>query len=296
MSRLKAVKPEEAKPSKPKILIYGKPGVGKTFTSLDFPSCYFIDTEGGADLPHYTAKLNKSGGVYYGIEQGSLDFVNVIEQVKALATEKHDYKTLIIDSATKLFNNEVAKEVDKLGDKDVFGASKKPATAKMRQLIGWLQRLDMNVILICHEKVQWGIANGQRAEVGVTFDCYDKLEYELHLALNIIKLPNKRNAIVKKSRLTGFPDGDSFEWSYIEFAKRFGKEILEKESVNLELATPQQVSEIKYLQGIVKLPEGYAEKCLTAANAIDWEEMDSDKLSKVINYIKEKFIPKQEIK
>ena len=43
-----------------------------------------------------------------------------------------------------------------------------------------------------------GIAAGQRAEIGVTFDCYNKLEYELHLALNIVKLPSKRNAIVKK--------------------------------------------------------------------------------------------------
>jgi len=94
MSKLKAVKPKTAEPSKPKILVFGKAGVGKTFTSLDFPKCYYIDAENGASRSHYTDKLDKAGGVYLGVEQGSQDFSEVIEQVKALATEKHEYKTL----------------------------------------------------------------------------------------------------------------------------------------------------------------------------------------------------------
>lgn len=265
--------------------MYGKPGVGKTFTSLDFPNCYFVDTEGGADLPHYTDKLKDSGGVYFGIEQGSLDFGTVIGQIQALATEKHDYKTLVIDSITKIFNNEVAKEADRLGDKDAFGASKKPAVAMMRQLISWIQRLDMTVILISHEKIQWGMVNKQRAEIGVTFDCYDKLEYELHLALNIVKLPTKRNAIVTKTRLTGFGDGEVFEWSYKEFAKRYGKDILEADTTQIILATPAQITDIKRLLSLVKLPEGQVEKWLTAGNTSCWEDMDSDKLGKLIIYI-----------
>jgi len=291
-SKLKAIQPESAKASKPKVLIFGKPGVGKTWTSLDFPGVYYIDCEGGADMPHYTDKLKKAGGVYYGVEQGSLDFNNVIGQLQALATEKHPYKTVIIDSITKIFNNEVAKAADLLGDKDAFGASKKPAVALMRQLISWIQRLDMNVILIAHEKPQWGMVNGQRTETGVTFDCYEKLEYELHLALNIVKVLDKRNAIVRKSRLTGFPDGEVFKWSYEEFAKRYGRDVIEQEATQLVLATPEQIKEIKYLLDIVKLPDGQAEKWLTAANAANWQEMDTDKLAKTIDFIKDKYIPK----
>src|ERR1700733_12615163 len=96
-SKLKAVDPKAAEPSRPKITIFGKPGVGKTWGALDFPNVYYIDTEGGADLAHYTDKLKKSGGVYFGPEQGASDFETVIEQVKALATEDHSYKTLLID-------------------------------------------------------------------------------------------------------------------------------------------------------------------------------------------------------
>ena len=279
-SKLKAVKPEEAKPSRPKVLIYGKPGVGKTWTSLDFPKCYFIDCEGGANLPHYTDKLTKSGGIYYGIEQGSLDFSNVIGQLQALATEKHEYRTVVIDSITKIFNNEIAAESDRLASANKvneFGRDKKPAVSYIKTLISWIQRLDMTVILIAHEKPLWGMVSGQRAEIGVTFDCYDKLEYELHLALNIVKLPTKRNAVIKKSRLLNFEDNTAFEWSYEEFAKRYGREILEGEAAQLILATPEQVEEIKRLVELLKLPDNQVDKWLTAANSDSWENMDSDK-------------------
>src|SRR5262249_38170256 len=103
-SKLKAVDPKAAEPSKPKILIFGKPGVGKTWGSLDFPSVYYIDTEGGADLKHYTDKLTKAGGMYFGPEQGSLSFASVLEQIQALATERHSFRTVVIDSISKLMN------------------------------------------------------------------------------------------------------------------------------------------------------------------------------------------------
>ena len=238
--RLKAVDPKAAEPSKPKVLIFGKPGVGKTWTALDFPSVYYIDTEGGADLQHYTDKLKASGGMYLGPEQGSTSFETLIEQITALATEKHHFRTVVIDSITKLFLLEIAREAERLGDKNAFGADKKPAVAYMRRLVSWLTRLDMNVILIAHEKVVWGKdEKGVQTVIGETFDAWDKLEYELHLCLNIIKTGSTRRALVRKSRLTGFPDSDTFKWSYEEFASRYGRDVMETEAKQVELATPR---------------------------------------------------------
>lgn len=283
-SKLKAVDPTIAEPSKPKILIYGRPGVGKTWSSLDFPSCYYIDTEGGADLGHYTKKLKDSKGAYFGIEQGSLDFSTVIEQLEALATEEHNYKTVVIDSITKIFNLEVAREAEKLGDKNSFGADKKPAIAMMRRLISWLQRLDMNVILIAHAKPLWGKdAKGERSEIGETFDAWDKIEYELHLCLNIVKSIPNRIAKINKTRLIGFPDGGTFAWSYEEFAKRYGKDIIEKDAKKLVLATQEQLLALDKLLESVKLPEGIQDKWLTAANATSFKEMDSDKIQAILD-------------
>lgn len=288
MSKLKAIDPKTAEPSKPKILIFGKPGVGKTWTSLDFPSVYYIDTEGGANLSHYTDKLKKSGGVYFGPDQGSQDFAEVIDQVKALATEEHGYRTLIIDSLSKVYNNEIAKEMERLGEKDAYGASKKSAIKITRQLINWVDRLDMNVILICHEKAKW--ENDKQA--GATFDAWEKLEYELHLALNIEKRGASRVARIVKSRLEKFEDSSTFDWSYDNFAKLYGREILEGKSKKLVLASPEQITEIKYLVDLLKIEPEVTAKWLEKAKAETWAEMEADKIQACLDVLKKKLDPK----
>ena len=278
-SKLKAVKPKAAEPSKPKVLIYGKPGVGKTWASLDFPNVYYIDTEGGADLGHYTDKLEASGGMYLGVDQGSLDFETIIGQLEALATEKHPYKTVVIDSISKIYNLEITKEAERLGDKNGFGADKKPAIALTKRLISWLNRIDMNVVIIAHEKAEW--RNGE--QVGDTFDAWEKLEYELHLCLNIIRAANKRLYKVRKSRLTGFPEGTTSSWSYQDFAEAYGKDIIEKEVKTLTLATKEQIEEINNLLKTVQLPDGWLKKCLTKADVVGLQELATEDIQKLID-------------
>lgn len=293
MSKLKAVKPENAAPSKPKVLIYGKPGVGKTWTSLDFPGVYYIDTEGGADMAHYTTKLQEAGGVYFGVAQGSLDFSTVLEQIKALATEKHEYRTVVIDSITKIFNNEIAKEAERLevaGIKNEFAKDKKPAVAMIKRLISWLQRLDMNVILIAHEKALW--LRGE--QIGETFDCWDKLEYELHLVLQIIKNGDSRVAKVRKSRLVGFPDAAAFGWSYENFAERGGKGIMEKGASQIVLSTKEQVAELKNLIKTIQIDKELIAKWLTKHNAEKVEEVDTANTLILINYIRKTYLTQGE--
>lgn len=283
-TKLKAVDPKAAEPSKPKILIFGKAGVGKTWTSLDFPSVYYIDTEGGASRDQYTDKLKASGGMYFGPEQGSQDFESVIQEVKTLATEQHSFKTLVIDSISKISNLEISKEQERLGDKDAFGASKKPSTNLTRRLVSWIDRIDMNVILIAHEKPLW--AKGE--QIGETFDAYEKLEYELDLVMQIIKAGANRISRVKKSRLAGFADASTFPWAYNDFADRYGKDVIEKQGEVLKLATPEQLSRLKTLLDVWKAPEGQEDKWLNAAKVSKYDEMDSSKLAAVLNYIETK--------
>lgn len=290
-SKLLAITPEAVEPKKPKVLIFGPPGVGKTWVSLDFPGVFYIDTEGGADLAHYRAKLKNAGGMYLGPEQGSLDFDTVIGQIEALATEQHDYKTIVIDSITKLFNTAITDEQTRLGDKDAFGASKKPAVRNMSKLVRWLNRADMNAVIIAHQKDQWGLdAKGNREVVGQTFDAYEKLEYDLHFVLRIAKIGNgansKRFAHIGKSRLVGFPEGERFDWSYADFAERYGKDVIEKEAVPVVLASAEQVAEVQSLLERVRVPEGTTEKWLTKAGADGWGEMNSDQITGCINNLK----------
>lgn len=284
VSKLKAVKPKTVEPSKAKVLIFGEAGVGKTFFSLDFPSCFFVDAEGGASRAHYTDKLDKAGAMYFGIEQGAQDFNEVIDQVKALATEKHSYKTLVIDSITKLFNNEIAKEMERLGDKDAFGASKKPAIAKTRQLLNWLDKLDMNVILIAHESKEWA----NEKQIGVKADAWEKMAYELDLVLNLKKQGDTRKALIKKSRLQGFPDAGTFDLSYAAFAERYGKDVIESEVKPITLATSEQLEKLTKLLEAWKEPEGWQEKVLTAAKCEGFNDMSAEQIGKTILFIENK--------
>lgn len=285
-SKLKAIDPKKAEPTRPRILVYGAPGVGKTFTSLDFPSPYFLDTEGGANLDHYTSKLKKAKGVYFGPEQGSQDFESIIDQVKALATEDHPYRTLVIDSLTKVYNLEITKEAERLGEKDAFGASKKPATRLTARLISWLNKVDMNVIIICHEKALWA----DQKQLGTTYDGYDKLAYELDLTLNIVKMGDARKAFVRKSRLLEFPDNTSFDWSYADFAKKYGEGIIEKASEKIILATPAQLEELNKLLGVIKLPDGTEAKWLKAKGVDSWDEMSSESILGAIAHIRKTYL------
>lgn len=287
-SKLKGRSPTETQPGKTKGMIFGQSGVGKTWFTLSFPAPYYFDTEGGADLRHYQGRLKAAGGAYLGPADGTLDFNFLIDQMQVLATESHPYKTLIVDSITKLFQNTVAIEQERLGDKDAFGASKKPATRQMRRLLNWCGKLDMNIWFVAHEVAEWGLINGQRQEIGRGPDAWDKLIYELHLTLHAQKRGNSRVAVVRKSRLLGFPDLDSFDLDYAQFAERYGKDYIEANTTSIVLASADQVREIIRLLEVIKVSEADVEKVLTKAGAEQWSELSDAQATATIVWLKKK--------
>lgn len=289
---LKGKVPDLIKARHPTIGIYSGSGIGKTYFAQHFPDVYFIDVEGGATQPEYVKRLQASGGIYLGPEDGAASFDVVLDMVKALAIGQHDRKTLVIDSLTKLFANEIAREAERLtdaGKKNEFGADKKPAVQYMRQLVSWLTRLDMNVVLICGEVSEWGMdSKGERTQIGTTFDCWPRLEYELDLVIQVVKLGDSRYGKVRKSRIAAFPQASTFEWNFDTFARMYGREIVEAEPEPTALATPDQLAEIQRLLDVVKLEEGTVDKWLAAVNVSTWDEMPTDRVAKAIEHLKGK--------
>lgn len=268
---LKARKPDDTGITRPKVLIFGPPNVGKTWVALDFPAVYYIDTEGGASLPQYQRKLQAAGGMYFGKDQGSQDFKTVIEEVQALATIKHPYLTLVIDSFSKVYLTAAAVAEERVGN--AFAADRKEANKPTRQLMLWLERLDMNVVLVCHAKEKWARQGKNLVSEGQTFDGMEKMEYDLHLCLQI----SRDGARVHKTRLEGFPRDSVFPWSFAEFEKRAGSALMLRPAKQIEVATTAQVSEIQRLLSVVKMDEDWQEKVLAKAGAVSWEEMDKEK-------------------
>jgi hypothetical protein len=291
---LKAKPPKHVKPKKPKILVYGKPGVGKTWGALDFPSVFFVDCEGGATRDHYQDKLEKSGGVYLGPDDGANDFPTVLDQVIQLSTTKHNYRTVVLDSFTKLFNTGVALEYERMErdktHKDMtktFGAEKKPAVSRTKQMIAWFDRLDMSVILVCHEKASW--VGGE--QVGETFDAWEKLEYELDLTMQIVKQGQARKAKIGKCRLQQFREGEVIDWGYLPFAERYGIEVIEASSQPVEPATAEQIRVVAELAELVKLDDETVVKWFDAAGVTSWGQMDAERIQKCISFLTNK-LPK----
>jgi hypothetical protein len=272
---LRGIKPELVK-KRLKAFFYGMAGTGKTFTSIQFPSPYLIDTERGAENKKYVEALKKSGGMIYQ----TADFEELMKEVKSLLTEKHEYKTLIIDPLTTLYNDLIDKAGIKHGTD--FGRHYGEANKRMKHLLNLLLRLDMNVIITSHAKTEYG---QNMSVLGQTFDCYKKLDYLFDLVFEIQKRGKERFAVVKKTRLDGFPDTESFPFSYEEVAQRYGKDELERVATSEKLASPEQVKEILRLIDLMKLPEEVWKKYLEKGNSEKWEEMPFDAMTKSINYL-----------
>lgn len=275
---LKAKKPSVIE-SRLKALFYGSAGVGKTLASVQFPAPYIIDTEGSTNKPQYVKAIDKVGGAVLM----TVDFDEMINEVRELLTTKHEYKTLVIDSLTLLYNDLLDKAERKVGTE--FGRHYGEANKHMKQLLNLLFRLDMNVIITSHSKNEYG---QNLAVLGQTFDCYKKLDYLFDLVFEIQKRGQDRVGIVRKSRIEAFPDGETFPFSYDEIAKRYGPHILERDAIEQKLATPEQTKELIRLIDLLKIEPEICQKWLDKAMADNWTEMPYDAMQKCIDFLQSK--------
>lgn len=274
---LRGIKPEAVQ-KRLKALFYGSAGVGKTTAAIQFPKPYLIDTEKGATNDQYVNHLKKSGGVIFQ----TTDFDDLVKEVKALLTEKHEFKTLIIDPLTTLYNDLLDKSAIKNGTD--FGRHYNEANKQVKHLLNLLLRLDMNVIITSHAKNEYG---QNMSVLGQTFDCYKKLDYLFDLVFEIQKRGQNRIGIIKKSRIELFPDTETFPFSYDEIAERYGRDVLERDAVAQVLATKDQVNEIKRLIDLLKIPQESYQKWLDKAEAENFDEMTDEQINKCIKHLNE---------
>jgi len=276
-NKLRAVAPE-ALEKRLKVLLYGAAGTGKSTACATFPRAYFIDTEKGIENDQYVTLLKKNGSLVFQTN----DFDEMLKEVTALLTEKHDFKTLVIDSLTTIHNDLIDKMANKPGVGTEFGRHYSEANKRMKHLCNLLLRLDMNVIITSHSKTEYG---QNLSVIGSTYDGYKKLDYIFDLVFEIQKRGMDRVAVTKKSRIESFPDGECFSFSYDEVANKYGREIIEREAIPIEFATPEQVQQLKRLMVIVPMADGTYEKWLDKAGAQTAEEMSKDSIQKCIDYL-----------
>src|SRR5215216_801503 len=241
---LRARKPEP-QTKRLKLFMFGPAGVGKTTAAIQFPNSYVIDCERGTD--NYDKLITASHSVVYQ----TTDVHDVIQEVKSLLTEKHEFRTLVIDPITPIYNDLLEKCEAKVGAD--FGRHYGAANKEMKRLANLIMALDMNVVITAHAKTEYG--EGLR-KLGYTFDGWRQLDYRFDLVIELGKKGKKRMGKVVKTRIETFPDEEIFEWSYDAIKERYGAHVLEKEADVVTLASSHQVRELKELLSVVRLPEG----------------------------------------
>ena len=287
---LKATNPEK-KIKRLKLLVYGPAGVGKTTACLQFPCAYIIDTERGTE--NYAETINKAKSVVLK----TLNPDEIKEELHALLTEKHPYKSLIIDPITQVYNatqekwnrvfekyskNEKEAEVMDFGMR-YWGKVKGDFKGLQRLMLA----LDMNVIVTSHQKDVYGTGF---SKIGVTFDSMRGDDYFFDLVFQVERKGNDLIAHTIKERAEigkqKFPP--EFIWSYDNFKKFYGAEIIEKDSIPVEMATKEQVEKIKKLTETIKIGDDIIDKWFTKADVSEWEEMSNETIQKCINACEKK--------
>lgn len=287
---LKGKKPE-AKEKRLKMFVYGEAGIGKTTAAIQFPNSYIVDTEKGSDF--YVNTITKSNSAVFQ----STNPDEIKEELHELLTTKHEYRTLIIDPITQLYNATQEKwakifekyaKNEKEADTQDFGMR---YWAKVKSDFKGLQRLllalDMNVIVTAHQKDVYGT---NFSKIGVTFDSMKGDDYFFDLIFRIEKRGNDRIAITVKERAdleeNKFPS--EFVWNYKNFCKFYGKNILEKESTPIIMATLEQVEKVKKLIETVKIEESQINQWFSKADVDNWDEMKGETIQKCIDFLQSK--------
>lgn len=287
---LRGVKPEE-KQKRLKLFLFGPAGVGKTLAALQFPNSYVIDTEKGTDF--YGDTIAKAGSMVFQ----STNPDEIFEEIRNLLTTKHEFKTLIIDPVTQIYNA-VQEKWSRIFEKHA-GSEKIAQTqdfgprywgrvkSEFKALQRMLMALDMNVIVTAHQKDQYGPG---MSKIGVTYDSMKGEDYLYDLVFQLESKGDKRMALTIKERAeigkAKFPQ--VFEWNYENFKKFYGAEIIEKAAEPVALASKEQVEKITRLVDIVKIDESEIMKWFSKEDVEEWSEMRADKIQKCIDFVEKK--------
>src|SRR5207248_9705955 len=85
-----------------KLFMFGPAGVGKTTAAIQLPNSYVIDCEKGTE--NYDKLVTASRSVGFQ----TTDINEPIQEAKSHLTDKHEYRTLVIDPISTLHHHLLA--------------------------------------------------------------------------------------------------------------------------------------------------------------------------------------------
>jgi len=159
----------------PRICIYGTHGIGKSTIASQFPNPIFISTEDGID------------GIDVTSFPRATHIKDVVENIKTLLKEDHDFKTVVLDSVDWLVEPLIVEDVEATHDEKelAYGKGQMLVAESFREILQGMDALrrkrNMNVILLAHASIV-------KFESPMT-ESYDRYQP---------KLPNRCNALLQE--------------------------------------------------------------------------------------------------
>jgi len=242
------VKPEKTT-KRLKLFLWGDTGSGKTTSALRFPDPAVIDLEGGTD--HYSEDFK-----FHRFRTTDADEAR--QAIEFLLTEDHEFRTLVIDPITVLWDALQRKwnEIFLLRNKSKKGFRhewydldfKDWGTIKsdLKDLLRKILALDMNVICTARQKLVYS-ENGGHKDPVETFDGEKSLPYLFDTILHLFRKDDgsywARNV---KDRTHCLPEG-VFPMDYATFEQAFGAKPMRRKCAPVRQASLEQQAKIHEL-------------------------------------------------
>ena len=222
-----------------KLFLWGDTGTHKTILSLQFPNPTVIDLEKGTE--HYGKDF-----AFHVADPPPATAAKVIDLVDWLGSNKHSYRTLVIDPITVLWemvqkqwsdiflNRNRQSKGFKHEYYDLQVKDWQTIKAYWKDFINKILLLDMNVIVTARQKAQYA-DSGFMKKVGETFDGEKTLPYMFDVVMQMYKQDDKFCARCIKDRTNHFKEGEELiEPSYATFEDLFGKGLSRKSKPVIE--------------------------------------------------------------
>lgn len=260
-----------------KALVFGESGVGKTTLAVNFPKPYLIDTERGSVNDQYVDAINQRGGAVFH----TTSFDEIVQEVRELSSTPHDFRTLVIDPVTVLYEDMLSHWERRVGSD--YGRHFAAAKKEWRRLTALLSHLDMNVILTAHAKLQYA-DDGSFKVIGATYDGAKGTDYWVDLSLECFRENGARQARVIKSRIQGLDEGETIALDYDAIASVYGGN-LEGLSANRELVDASDVDMLQLM--LEDRPDGadLLTKWLRHAGVEEIEDMEASQVRRCIEWM-----------
>jgi hypothetical protein len=270
---LRAVEPGEVE-KYPKILIFGDAGTGKSHNLCQFPQAYYFDLERGVEEKQYVEMLKNAKSRVFP----TTDIDELITEVTALLSEKHDFKSVVIDPITPVFLDESDLQEKYVGTD--YGKNVAEATKKWRRLGKLLKRLQMTVVVSAYEKAKFG-SDGVMTAAGPK-----DIQHFFDVVLRAEKRGEDRVVTVVKSRNRGLVEGSTIPFTFDDIADRYGRDAFLREAVAVPLATDDQVKELTHLLSMRVDGDALKDKWLKKVGAEELSELPADAAAKCVQYLK----------